>query len=66
MPALQSHPVLGKWLYVSQDDPTFETIAEKMTVLVLARDPRVGVEPKPRRARKVESSRRVVAPKPRR
>jgi hypothetical protein len=51
LPALQPHPVLGKWLYVPQDDPAFETIAERMTALVLARDPRVGVEPKPRRRR---------------
>jgi len=49
MPSLRPHPVLGKWLYVSQDDPAFETIAQSMTALVLARDPRVGVEPKPRR-----------------
>jgi hypothetical protein len=51
MPALRPHPILGKWLYVPQDDPAFETIAEKMTALVLARDSRVGVEPKPRRRR---------------
>jgi hypothetical protein len=49
MPALRPHPVLGKWLYLSQDDPAFESIAERMTALVLARDSRVGVEPKPRR-----------------
>jgi hypothetical protein len=49
MPSLRPHPVLGKWLYVSQDDSAFETIAQSMTALVLARDPRVGVEPKPRR-----------------
>lgn len=49
MPALKPHPVLGKWLYVRQDDPEFESIAERMTELVLARDERVGVEPKPRR-----------------
>jgi hypothetical protein len=49
MPALQPHPVLGKWLYVPQDDPAFEAIAKRITALVLARDPRVGVEPKPRR-----------------
>ena len=48
MPALHPHPVLGKWLYVSQQDPAFEDIAEQMVSLVLARDPRVGVEPKPR------------------
>ena len=51
LPALRPHPVLGKWLYVSQHDPAFETVAETMTLLVLARDPRVGVEPKPRRRR---------------
>jgi hypothetical protein len=49
MPALKKHPVLGKWLYVPQDDPAFEAIVERMTALVLARDPRVGVEPKPRK-----------------
>ncbi|WP_144109506.1 hypothetical protein [Paraburkholderia sp. BCC1886] len=49
MPALRPHPVLGKWLYVPQDDPAFETIVHDMTALVLARDERVGVEPKPRR-----------------
>ena len=49
MPALRPHPVLGKWLYVPQDDPAFEDIAQRLTALVLARDGRVGVEPKPRR-----------------
>jgi hypothetical protein len=48
MPALRPHPVLGKWLYIPQDDPAFEPIVERLTALVLARDPRVGVEPKPR------------------
>jgi hypothetical protein len=51
MPALQPHPVLGKWLYVSQEDPAFETTAEQLTALVLARDARIGVEPKPRKRR---------------
>lgn len=51
-PALQPHPVLGKWLYIAQDDPAFEAVADSMTALVLARDPRIGVEPKPRRSRK--------------
>lgn len=51
IPALRPHPVLGKWLYVPQDDPDFETIAETLTALVLARDPRIGVEPKPRKSR---------------
>lgn len=51
MPALGPHPVLGKWLYIAQEHPDFEAIAERMTALVLARDPRVGVEPKPRKRR---------------
>jgi hypothetical protein len=51
MPALRPHPVLGKWLYVPQDDPAFEASVETITALVLARDPRVGVEPKPRKRR---------------
>jgi hypothetical protein len=49
VPALRPHPVLGKWLYVPQDDPAFEPTVEQMTARVLARDPRVGVEPKARR-----------------
>lgn len=52
IPALQPHPVLGKWLYVSQNDPAFESVIERIVSLVLARDPRVGVEPKPNRSRK--------------
>ena len=51
LPALRPHPVLGKWVYVPQDDPAFEDTAERLTALVLARDPRIGVEPKPRKRR---------------
>lgn len=53
MPGLRPHPVLGKWLYASQADPAFESIVQRVTALVLARDPRIGVEPKPKnRSRK--------------
>lgn len=52
MPALRPHSVLGKWLYVSQTDPAFESTVAKATALVLARDARIGVEPKPKRSRK--------------
>jgi hypothetical protein len=51
LPALRSHPVLGKWLYVPQDDSAFEDTVEAVIALVLARDPRIGVEPKPRKRR---------------
>jgi len=49
MPALQVHPVLGKWLYSPQGDAEFETVVGQVTSLVLARDERIGVEPRPRR-----------------
>lgn len=49
LPALRPHPVLGKWLYISQDDPEFEASVEAVAALVQARDPRIGVEPKPRK-----------------
>jgi hypothetical protein len=52
MPALRPHPVLGKWLYVPQEDPAFEDTVEQLMALVLERDARVGVEPKPRKRRK--------------
>jgi len=52
MPALRPHPVLGKWLYVPQSDPDFEAVAERVVALVLAGDPRIGIEPKPRKPRK--------------
>lgn len=54
MPGLRPHPVLGKWLYVPQDDEAFETIARRVGELALARDPRLGVEPKPRSRRKAK------------
>jgi len=49
LPALRPHPVLGKWLYVPESDPGFEDTAQQAAALVLARDGRIGVEPKPRR-----------------
>jgi hypothetical protein len=50
-PALKPHPVIGKWLYVPQADPSFESLAKALTARVLARDARIGVEPKPRKKR---------------
>jgi len=52
IPALRTHPVLGKWLYVPQTDPAFEEAVEAITLLVRNRDPRIGVEPKPRKPRR--------------
>ncbi|WP_353190880.1 hypothetical protein [Pandoraea pnomenusa] len=52
IPALRPHPVLGKWLYVPESDADFEAVAKRVVQLVLAGDPRIGIEPKPRKPRK--------------
>jgi len=62
MPALRPHPVLGKWLYVPQSEAEFESVAAHLTARVLAGDPRIGVEPKPRKPRKRAAPARRVKP----
>jgi hypothetical protein len=42
------HPVLKKWLYVSQSSEDFETVASGIVEGVRMNDPRLGVEPKER------------------
>jgi hypothetical protein len=39
---------LGKWLYLSQAHPEFESVAVDLAALALKRDPRLGVESKVR------------------
>ena len=51
-PQLTPHPVVGKWLYVSQSHPEFESIAPEILSLVLHRDPRLGVETSTRRRKR--------------
>jgi hypothetical protein len=41
---LISHQVLGKWLYLSQAHPEFESVATELANLARKRDPRLGVE----------------------
>ena len=48
-PRLTSHSVLGKWLYISQDDPAFESNGSAIVQCILKFDERIGVEPKPRK-----------------
>ena len=50
---LKSHPVLGKWLYVSQTDPAFEKVATAIVESVRRGDARIGVEPKPRKRKRI-------------
>ena len=47
--SLMVHPVLGKWLYISQDHPAFEKTAVSVVKSVMRGDERIGVEPKPRK-----------------
>ena len=48
-PMLSPHPVLSKWLYLREKDEAFEVIARQLVSLVAKQDPRIGVEPKPRK-----------------
>ena len=43
-PQLRSHQVLGKWLYLSQTHPEFESLAQEIVELARRRDPRLGIE----------------------
>jgi hypothetical protein len=52
---LCSHPVLGKWLYLSQSNPAFESIALAVVESIRHGDGRIGVEPKPRSRRRKEA-----------
>jgi|HubBroStandDraft_1064217.scaffolds.fasta_scaffold279929_1 hypothetical protein len=45
-PQLVSHQVLGKWLYLSQSHPEFESVAVELAAMARKRDPRLGVESK--------------------
>ncbi|CAH2900092.1 MAG: FIG00462619: hypothetical protein [uncultured Paraburkholderia sp.] len=56
-PELAPHPVLGKWLYLSQRNEDFEAIADRLVKLVSRRDSRIGVEPgAKKKAKKVMGS----------
>lgn len=49
--SLSAHPVLPKWLYLSQSDESFEETAVAIVERILGSDPRIGVEPKARSGR---------------
>ncbi len=51
-PGLAPHEVLGKWLYLSEDDPDFDRTAERIVRRVLRRDPRIGVVPAEKKKKK--------------
>lgn len=51
-PELEPHEILPKWLYLSQSCERFENLAAELVERVAEGDPRFGVVPKPRKARK--------------
>jgi hypothetical protein len=61
-PVLQPHPILGKWLYISQGNPEFEEVADRLTTLALQHDSRIGVAPKPRKTRHAAKKERLARP----
>lgn len=46
--SLKAHPVLGKWLYLSDESRDFEQVIELLIKAILRGDPRIGVVPKPK------------------
>jgi hypothetical protein len=48
---LRPHPILPKWLYLPESSDRFETLAARLVALVRARDPRIGVIPRPKKKR---------------
>lgn len=44
-PGLRPHPILGKWLYIPENDERFEAVAALIVDLVRQGDARIGVEP---------------------
>ncbi len=51
-PELAPHSILGKWLYLSQNHPEFESIAPRIIAAAIKGDARIGVEPKPKKKSK--------------
>lgn len=51
-PALASHPVLGKWLYIAESTTEFEPTIAEIVKLIARGDERVGILPKPRKRKK--------------
>jgi hypothetical protein len=50
-PSLSPHPILPKWLYLSETRDGFERVAEQLVTLVGERDPRIGIVPHPKKPR---------------
>ena len=57
-PALTPHPILGKWLYLPITDEDFEGVAQDIVEAITSGDPRIGVEPKPKKKKRADKKRK--------
>ena len=57
IPQLMPHPVLGKWLYLSQAHAEFEAVATDVVDMVRKRDARLGIEVQQKRPAKARRKR---------
>jgi hypothetical protein len=55
-PELSPHPILPKWLYLTESADRFELVAERLVALAKHRDARLGVSPRPKRRKRLASS----------
>jgi len=59
LPDLRVHPVLKKWLYLSDGNPRFTSTAGALVERIASRDERIGVDPPlPRLRRSSKSARK--------
>jgi hypothetical protein len=63
IPGLVPHPVLPKWLYLSESAEAFESKAEQVVRLVRRRDARLGVVPSPKKRKRVQPLSPAAAPR---
>jgi hypothetical protein len=51
---LSPHPILPKWLYLPESADRFESVAERLVTLTRCRDPRLGVNPQPKKKKRAK------------
>lgn len=61
-PEFVEHPILPKWLYLSEASDHFERTALRLVSLARKRDARIGVTPQPKRSRVRPKSARPPRP----
>jgi hypothetical protein len=55
-PLLTPHKILPKWLYLSFESEGFEELLMEFGERIMARDPRFGTLPKPKRSKRVKKA----------